>query len=403
FKGVKKPVFTTDHARNHLITLAEVMAMYLLVWSPLPWRLTQTTLPQHMPLEFEEKYEQQRIAIEQFVDDLERVQRLMAHVPVAMMFDDHDITDDWNLSAEWEETAYGHPFSRRIVGNALVAYLVCQGWGNAPENFPPTLLDMAKQAFAKPGGEAHDQLITALIAFRDWHYEWPTQPPLMVIDTRTNRWRSEFDPGHPSGLMDWESLSDLQHRLIGQPAVVLVSPAPMFGVKLIEAIQKIFTWLGKPLMVDAENWMAHRGSANTLLNLFRHAKTPQNFVILSGDVHYSFAYDVELRGKRNSPNIWQITSSGLRNEFPKKLLDTLDRLNRWLYAPWSPLNWFTKRRRMRVVPRKPDLASRGERLVNGSGIGLLQLDKQGRPVKIMQLLTDGEVIQFEKRVEDEAH
>ncbi|HAV74302.1 MAG TPA: hypothetical protein DCX50_04930, partial [Limnobacter sp.] len=40
FTGVKKPVFTTDSARNHLISLSEVMAMYLLVWSPIPWRYT---------------------------------------------------------------------------------------------------------------------------------------------------------------------------------------------------------------------------------------------------------------------------------------------------------------------------------------------------------------------------
>lgn len=185
--------------------------------------------------------------------------------------------------------------------------------------------------------------------------------------------------------------------------MLLVSPAPIFGVKLIETIQKAFTWFGKPLMVDAENWMAHRGAANTLLNLFRHGKTPQNFVILSGDVHYSFAYEVELRSKKNSPNIWQITSSGFRNEFPRKLLDILDRMNRWLYAPWSPLNWFTKRRKMRIVPRKPDHGSRGERLVNGSGVGLLTLDAAGAPLKITQLLADGDTIEFRKRMEDEAH
>ena len=57
----------------------------------------------------------------------------MAHLPVAMMFDDHDITDDWNLTAEWEKTAYEHPFSRRIIGNALMGYLLFQGFGNAPE------------------------------------------------------------------------------------------------------------------------------------------------------------------------------------------------------------------------------------------------------------------------------
>ncbi|NBC47392.1 MAG: hypothetical protein GVY22_05240, partial [Gammaproteobacteria bacterium] len=37
FGGVEKPVFTTAHAHNHLITLGEVLAMYLLVWSPAVW------------------------------------------------------------------------------------------------------------------------------------------------------------------------------------------------------------------------------------------------------------------------------------------------------------------------------------------------------------------------------
>lgn len=403
FKGAKKPVFTTDNARNHLISLAEIMAMYLFTWSPIPWRYTDMSMPVSIPTEFAERYESQLEAMEEFVAELDSVHRLMAHLPVAMMFDDHDITDDWNLSAEWEETAYGEPFSRRIIGNALVAYLVCQAWGNAPENFSDDMMVRCIEALQAPGHQTHQHLITELIEFRGWQYQWDTQPVLMVIDTRTNRWRSEFNKAHPSGLMDWEALSELQQRLLGHDAVLLVSPAPIFGVKLIEGIQKVFTWLGKPLMVDAENWMAHRGAASTLLNLFRHGKTPQNFVILSGDVHYSFAYEVELRAKKTCPNIWQITSSGFRNEFPRKLLDALDRLNRWLYAPWSPLNWFTKRRKMRIVPRKPDHGSRGERLVNGSGVGLLTLDSNGAPLKIMQLMADGDCIYFEKRVESEAH
>lgn len=32
-------------------------------------------------------------------------------------------------------------------------------------------------------------------------------------------------------------------------------------------------------MVDAENWMAHPDSAQALLNLFRHPKTPRQKVI----------------------------------------------------------------------------------------------------------------------------
>src|SRR5699024_1306088 len=136
----------------------------------------------------------------------------------------------------------------------------------------------------------------------------------------------------PSGLMDWEALSEMQQDLMDRNSVVLVSPTPIFGVKLIENIQRVFIWLGKPLMVDAENWMAHRGAAYVLLNIFRHKKTPAHFTVLSGDVHYSFVYDVALRhGGPTRPHIWQIVSSGIKNEFPDQRLDWFDRLNRWLF------------------------------------------------------------------------
>ncbi|MCE2571216.1 alkaline phosphatase family protein [Motilimonas eburnea] len=395
FKAVKKPIFTSDTAHNHLISLAEVLAMYLLVWSPTPWRLVDMAMPQGLDDAQQQAYTVERDTLRGFVAGLAKVQRLLAHLPCAMMFDDHDVTDDWNLTAAWEQAAYGHPFSKRIVGNALLGYLICQGWGNAPEQFSEPLMQQVQQVCRRPGTSQHDKLIQSLLDFDRWHYQWPTQPALVVLDTRTHRWRSERNLNAPSGLMDWEALTDLQQSLLGKEAVILVSPAPMFGVKLIEVIQKVFTWLGKPLMVDAENWMAHPGAANVLLNLFRHSKTPQHFVIISGDVHYSFAYQVQLRGRQGGPDIWQITSSGIKNEFPAKLLDVLDRLNRWLYAPYSPLNWFTRRRRMKVVPHRPKHGAKGERLVNAAGIGYVALHPDGSPAKVKQLCSDGKDIAFE--------
>ena len=396
FGGVEKPVFTTASAHNHLITLAEVLAMYLLVWSPVPWQGLSLDAPENLSEKERGLYADERRQIEGFISGLPAVRRVFAHLPVAMIFDDHDITDDWNLSREWEETAYGHDFSRRIIGNALLAYLVNQGWGNRPEAFDAALMAQLGTALASPGSQTHDDCIARLQAFDEWQYEWPTTPPLVVIDTRTRRWRSELAARQPSGLMDWEALTDLQHTLRGHDAVLLVSPAPIFGVKLIESIQRAFTWFGHPLMVDAENWMAHRGAAHAILNIFRHRRTPKNFVVLSGDVHYSFVYDVELRGRIRGPDIWQICSSGLRNEFPPRLLAVLDRLNRWLYSPRSPLNWFTRRRSMRVIPRKPQDAASGRRLLNGSGIGLVELDPTGAPWRIRELLTDGRTVCFER-------
>src|SRR5690606_13090944 len=97
-------------------------------------------------------FEQELGRIEALIADLPAVRRVLAHLPVAMIFDDHDVTDDWNLSREWEEIAYGHPFSRRVIGNALVAYLVNQGWGNRPEAFDTELLALLGEGLAEPGG-----------------------------------------------------------------------------------------------------------------------------------------------------------------------------------------------------------------------------------------------------------
>ena len=397
FGGSEKPIFTTANAHNHLVTLSEVMAMYLLAWSPVPWQLVADAAPPALAPRHAQRWRRESQALAGFRRDLPRAARLLAHVQTLMIFDDHDITDDWNLSAKWETTAYEHPFSRRIVGNALVAYMLCQGWGNRPEVFEAALDDVAGLIGTAAGDDRfdaprQDALIDRLLAFRQWDFVLRTTPTIIVLDTRTRRWRNRRRPGHPSGLMDWESLTELQHELLDETAAVIVSPTPMFGVKLIEVVQRVATFLGAALTVDAENWMAHRGAANSMLNIFSHSRTPGNYVVLSGDVHYSFAYDVAVREAPDPdrvPHVWQITSSGIKNEFPRRLLDWLDRLNRWLYSPCSPLNWFTQRRDLVFTPHLPDQRQEGERVWNGAGIGQVWLDAQGRPVRIMQHNADG--------------
>ncbi|MEZ9527289.1 alkaline phosphatase family protein, partial [Enterovibrio norvegicus] len=229
--------------------------------------------------------------------------------------------------------------------------------------------------------------------FEQWQYTIPTSPKVVVIDTRTRRWRSESSNNKPSGLMDWESLMDFQQDVFNNDAVVVVSPAPMFGVKFIETMQRIVTFCGQPLATDSENWMAHPGSANALLNIFKHPKTPKNFVILSGDVHYSFAYDIRLRFRKGSPRIWQITCSGFRNQFPEPYLSLFEWFDRKLFWPESPLNVFTRRKRMRIERRCPDNGS-NQFLLNRSAIGEVHLHADGSPSRIGLLTGRVEEIAF---------
>ncbi|MCK8071444.1 alkaline phosphatase family protein [Vibrio sp. 1CM23M] len=425
------PIFSSTDCENHLVTLSEFIAMYLLVWSPTLWqcvnreRLIENNFTQGgrqlTPTE-QQQWRDESIIMDDFIAGLPQVQRLFAHIPTYMIFDDHDVTDDWNLTVGWEHAVDQNQFATQVIGNGLAAYWMCQGWGNKPESFDETFIEQAKQLFvAQPliakqpritkqthneAGNAvtthsvsniepdkHQTFIEMLSRFEEWHYTIDSSPKVIVLDTRTRRWRSESQMNKPSGLMDWEALIEFQHQLMNQDKVVIVSAAPMFGVKFIETLQKMATTIGKPLVIDAENWMAHPGSANTLISIFTHTKTPTNFVVLSGDVHYSFAYDIKLRYRRNSPNIYQITCSGIKNQFPAPLLKFCDVWDRLLYSPRSVLNYFTKRKRLKIEKRSPDNQT-FYRLSNRSAIGELRLDVDGKPQSITTLSGDGKVTRF---------
>ncbi|MEZ9316743.1 hypothetical protein BCT33_09360 [Vibrio lentus] len=428
------PIFSSTDCENHLVTLSEFIAMYLLVWSPTLWqcinreRLIDNDFKQAdrqlTPAE-QQQWRDESVIIDDFVAGLPQVQRLFAHIPTYMIFDDHDVTDDWNLTVGWEHAVDQNRFATQVIGNGLAAYWMCQGWGNAPEKFSSEFIEQTKQLLSpvvsnnesescgEDNGERnsesngknngvlsqsidpqqHQQYLEMIDRFEEWHYTINTSPKVIVLDTRTRRWRSESRMNKPSGLMDWEALTEFQHQLINQEKVVIVSAAPMFGVKFIETLQKMATTIGKPLMIDAENWMAHPGSANTLISIFTHTKTPTNFVVLSGDVHYSFAYDIKLRYRRNSPNIYQITCSGIKNQFPAPLLKFCDVCDRLLYSPRSVLNYFTKRKRLRIEKRSPDNQT-FYRLSNRSAIGELKLDIDGKPQSITTLSGDGKITRF---------
>jgi hypothetical protein len=99
-----------------------------------------------------DKIQQNSHDVEVFRALVMRVRRALANIPTYMICDDHEVTDDWNMTWNFCAGVYGSPLGRRVVQNGLVAYALCQVWGNTPEQFEGT-------AAAAPAGL---QLLQAL-------------------------------------------------------------------------------------------------------------------------------------------------------------------------------------------------------------------------------------------------
>lgn len=161
--------FSSTAAKSHLFAFAEFASVYLLAWSPTCW---PTDLPSFRDTHPEEAqklgsaygevlagtfkpaavgflrghslnllltYQEELAALGRLRAGLAAVRRAMANTPTFMIFDDHEITDDWNITLNWVERATlpkpGGSFGRQVVRNGLCAYALFQAWGNTPEQF----------------------------------------------------------------------------------------------------------------------------------------------------------------------------------------------------------------------------------------------------------------------------
>ncbi|HYN17266.1 MAG TPA: hypothetical protein VEY96_04160, partial [Actinomycetes bacterium] len=326
--------FTGPVLDCHLMSLAEFYGMYLLIWSDTLWPRDPAgaaTLPAT-------EADRDTAAVLEFARTLPRVRRALANIATYMIFDDHDVTDDWNLHRRWHEHVHRRPLGRRMVQNALAAYAVFQGWGNEPGQFtadrPGGRLLQALIAWDGQEGPACEQLRARLgLPSADasapvrWDYQVDTPSfQAIVLDTRTQR---GFRPGGnglaaPALLGEAAMRRQLADRFAARsgevPVTVLVSAAPVFGHPLIEAkIQlkriKAIEWHEQgPAAVDREAWSLHPAAFEALLA----ALVPfRQVVILSGDVHYGFAGTVAYWDRRDGhrqARFVQCTATPLKNE-----------------------------------------------------------------------------------------
>lgn len=353
-----------NYAKSHLIRLGEFYSMYLFCWSPILWP-QEPDMPTFKSIwgKDEGKYNYYYSAMSntggktttktkrfsiytnelselvKFRASLQFVRKALANVPTYMIFDDHEITDDWFLSREWVHNCLKDgDLTRRVIQNGLAAYAIFQAWGNTPRLFQESksfkeflhaLSDLNLGSRSKeenfkiignkilPKYKSTDkkgvsELSPSLIP---WHYNIQYKDfQLIVLDTRTNR---EYDEKiiSPRLISSSTLKQQLPEKKDKNLLVILVSPAPVFGHYFLEehAQKKIKIFMGS-YFKDHEAWSFHHSGYDAFLD---RISDYQNIIILSGDVHYSFSTKVDYWRNRNNQiknmTVAQLCCSSLKN------------------------------------------------------------------------------------------
>ena len=173
---VKSAKFTSGEATNHLVTFSEYMGMYGLMWNGNNWS-------QHYP------------ELAHFTDSLPKVRRLMANTPTYMIFDDHDVTDDWNLSVKWKEDVKAFKLGKRIVANALGVYLALPRLRQQPGTLSEGS-DVSDRGYHLRERQQLRCVRRLPLGTRWLEFFTPTYPFIYFLDTRTQRGLKDGALGH---------------------------------------------------------------------------------------------------------------------------------------------------------------------------------------------------------------
>jgi hypothetical protein len=239
------------------------------------------------------------------------LRRLLAVVPTAMIFDDHDVHDDWNTSGAWEREMRAKDWwEERIVG-AYVSYWIYQHIGNlSPDEL------RAHELFQRVRGSTEDMAPVLRhwareareeVAGTRWSYSRDFgRTRMVVLDTRAGRIIADDARRQILSPEQWSWVSgqltgDVDHLLIASTLPLLLAP----GLHALEGWNEAVcagAWgpvaarVGEKIRqaLDLEHWSAFRASFDLLVDELRavgageRGAPPASIVVLSGDVHHAY-------------------------------------------------------------------------------------------------------------------
>jgi PhoD-like phosphatase len=261
---------------------------------------------------------------------------LLSTVPTAMIFDDHDVNDDWNISASWVDEMREEPWWDARITGAFMSYWLYQHLGNLS---PPQLAEEELLPLVREDDDAGPRLRDAA---RRWdrenaHSRWAYyrdfgDSRLIVLDSRAARVLDE----QRREMIDEEEWDWIVDHARGEfDHLVLASTLPVFmpkGIHHLEAWNEAVcagAWgrlaarLGEKLRrgFDLEHWSAFHDSFERLCEWLERvadgadrARPPATVVLLGGDVHNAYVNEVTLKTKASAPSrVFQVVCSPFRN------------------------------------------------------------------------------------------
>ena len=262
---------------------------------------------------------------------------LLSTVSTAMIFDDHDVHDDWNLSASWVADRRREDWWEGHIVSALMSYWVYQHLGNlSPDEHEREELFAAVREAEDAGPLLRE---FAHRADRDPAcYRWSYRRDLgftrlVTIDSRAGRVldedrRSMLDEEEWAWL-EREATGGYDHLLLATSLPWLVAPAVhhleawseavcagAWGRRAARAVERLRQ------AIDLEHWAAFQSSFVRLGELQRavgageRGVAPASVVTLSGDVHHAYLAEVTLPEGGGEPvrsSVWQAVCSPVHN------------------------------------------------------------------------------------------
>ena len=264
-----------------------------------------------------------------------KIRWLMSTISISMIWDDHDMSDDWNISHQWLEEMRQRPWWHGRVTAGMISYFIYQHLGNLS---PRELDDLEIYGKIRGNRQAGNELsvwaskIDQSGAGTRWSFCRDIGDTRAIfIDSRAGR---VLEPDRRAMVDDeeWDWLvehatGDFDHLLIATTIPVLLSP----GFHYLEAWSERVchgAWgdtaatLCERLRqaVDFDHWGSFGESFDRLRRLFeeigtgKRGKPPASIVILSGDVHHAYLAEAGFKpGTGMQTPVYQAVCSPYRN------------------------------------------------------------------------------------------